>query len=128
MGQSQPLRRTKAVVIEDDEDQRFLSATLLEEADFEVVECETAEQGLDVIRNRPDEVELIFTDVQLPGEIDGIEFAKIVHAELPEVPVIVTSGAGGDRLAELPDDVEFLAKPWRPLDLLIRAERARAHR
>lgn len=128
MGRSQPLYRTKAVVIEDDEDQRFLSATLLEEADFEVVECETAEQGLEVIRKRPDEVELIFTDVQLPGAIDGIEFAKIVHAELPDVPVIVTSGADGNRLAELPNDVEFLPKPWRPLDLLRRAEKVRAHR
>jgi DNA-binding NtrC family response regulator len=128
MGQSQPLRRTTALVIEDDEDQRFLAVTLFEQGDFQVIECETAEQGLDVIRKRPDDVELILTDVELPGKMDGIDFANIVHAELPHVPVIVTSGAGGERIAELPPGVEFLPKPWRSFDLLMLAERARVHR
>ncbi len=128
MGQSQPLRRTTALVIEDDEDQRFLAATLFEEGDFQVVECETAEQGLDVIRKRPHDIELVLTDVQLPGKMDGIEFAQIVHTALPHVPVIVTSGAGDERISELPSGVSFLPKPWRPLDLLMLAERARIHR
>jgi DNA-binding NtrC family response regulator len=113
-----------AVVVEDDEDQRFLSATLLEEADFEVVECETAEAGLKVVRERRDDVQLIFTDVQLPGKMDGIEFATKVHELLPDVAVIVTSGGAGDRIKELPSGVEFLPKPWRALDLLTRAEKA----
>jgi CheY-like chemotaxis protein len=58
--------------------------------------------------------------------MDGIEFTKTVHAELPHVPVIVTSGAGGDLVSQLPSGVEFLPKPWRALDLLIRAEKVRA--
>ncbi len=48
MGQSQSFHRTMAVVVEDDEDQRLLSATLLEEADFEVAECETADEALKI--------------------------------------------------------------------------------
>ncbi len=127
MREPQELHKTKALVIEDDEELRFLSATLLEEADFEVVECETAEQGLQVIRSRPEDVALIFTDVQLPGEMDGIDFTKTVHTELPHVPVIVTSGGAGERVRELPAGVEFLPKPWRPLDLLTRAEKLRAN-
>jgi CheY-like chemotaxis protein len=127
MEQSQPFRSTMAVVVEDDEDQRLLSATLLEEADFEVVECDTAEAGLKVVRERRDDVELIFTDVQLPGKMDGIEFATKVHELLPDVAVIVTSGAAGDRIKELPSGVDFLPKPWRALDLLMRAEKAHRH-
>jgi DNA-binding NtrC family response regulator len=126
MGQSQPLRRNTALVIEDDEDQRFLAVTLFEQGDFQVIECETAEQGLDVIRKRPDDIELILTDVELPGKMDGIEFAQVVHTELPHVPVIVTSGAG-ERISELPSGVEFLPKPWRSFDLLMLAERAGVH-
>ncbi len=116
-----------AVVVEDDEDQRFLSATLLEEADFEVAECETADEALEIIKERGDDVRLILTDVQLPGRMDGIEFAAKMHEEMPDVPVIVTSGAAGERLKDLPSGVEFLPKPWRALDLLIRAEKALRH-
>ncbi len=68
MGQAQQPHRSKALVVEDDEDLRCLSATLLEEAEFEVVECETAEQGLDVIRSRPADVALIPTDVRVPPQ------------------------------------------------------------
>jgi CheY-like chemotaxis protein len=128
MGQSQPLRRTTALVVEDDEDQRYLSATLLEEAEFDVVECETAEAALEVLSERDGEVDLIFTDVRLPGRMDGVDLARKAREELPDVPVIVTSGAGGERIAQLPANVEFLPKPWRPLDLLIRAERVRTLR
>jgi CheY-like chemotaxis protein len=123
MEHSQPFRPIMAVVVEDDEDQRF-PATLLEEADFEVVECETAEAGLKVVRERRDDVQLIFTDVQLPGKMDGIEFATKVHDLLPGVTVIVTSGGAGDRINELPPGVDFLPKPWSALDLLMRADKA----
>ena len=58
--------------------------------------------------------------------MDGIELARKVHDALPDIPVIVTSGAAGERINELPPRAEFIAKPWRPLDLLIRAERVRA--
>lgn len=125
MGQSKALRRRTALVVEDDEEQRFLSATLFEESEFSVVECASAEAAVAVIHEKHDEVGLIFADVELPGTIDGVELAKIARAELPDVPVIVTSGAGGRRVAELPAGAEFVPKPWRALDLLIRAERAR---
>lgn len=125
MGQSKPLRRNMALVVEDDEEQRFLSAALFEESDFSVVECASAEAAVAVIHEKHDEVGLIFADVELPGTMDGVDLAKIARAELPDVPVIVTSGAGGQRVAELPAGTEFVPKPWRALDLLIRAEKAR---
>jgi CheY-like chemotaxis protein len=128
MGQSKPLRRAMALVVEDDEEQRFLSATLLEESEFNVVECASAEAAVAVLHEKPDEVGLIFADVELPGNMDGVELAKIARAELPHVPVIVTSGAGGSRVDELPAGAEFVPKPWRALDLLIRAEKARRSR
>jgi hypothetical protein len=60
--------------------------------------------GLEVIRNRPDDVALILTDVQLPGTMDGIEFTKTVHAELPHVRHRHLRRSG-DRISELPSGV-----------------------
>lgn len=125
MGQSKPLRRATALIVEDEEEERYLSATLFEESDFKVVECDSAEAAMQVLKDKGEEVALVFTDVQLAGDLDGVDLAKAVREELPFVPVIVTSGVGGGRLSELPPGVDFVRKPWRAIDLLIRAERAR---
>jgi DNA-binding NtrC family response regulator len=125
VGQSKPLRRTTALVVEDEEEQRFLSATLFEESEFDVIECDSAEDAIQVIKEKGEEVALVFTDVQLAGNKDGVDLAKAVREELPSVPVIVTSGAGSERLLELPPGVDFLRKPWRAIDVLIKAEKAR---
>jgi DNA-binding NtrC family response regulator len=125
MGRSKPLRRATALVVEDEEEQRYLSATLLEESEFDVVECESAEAAIEVIKEKGDQVALVFTDVHLAGAMDGVDLAKVLHDELPEVSVIVTSGQGGAKLSELPPGVDFVRKPWRAIDLLIKAEKAR---
>jgi DNA-binding NtrC family response regulator len=125
MGQSKPLRRATAVIVEDEEEQRYLSAALFEESEFDVVECESAEAAIEVIQEKGREVALVFTDVHLAGDMDGVDLAKAVHEKLPDVSVIVTSGQGGARLAVLPPGVDFVKKPWRAIDLLIKAEKAR---
>ena len=126
MGQSKPFTPTTVLVVEDDEDQRFLVGTLFEESGFEVLECDTAEEALALMHDHPDEMALVYTDVMLPGQIDGVDLANTVHDELPQVPVIVSSGAGGERVKQIPDNAVFMQKPWRALDLLIEAERVRA--
>lgn len=125
MGQSKPLSRSTALVVEDDDEQRFLSATLFEESDFDVIECASAEAALAVLQEKQDDVALVFTDVALAGRMDGVDLANVVHAERPEVAVIVTSGVAGERVSDLANGVSFMPKPWRPLDLLVWAERAR---
>jgi len=91
-----------------------------------VVECENAEEALALMQDRREEMALVYTDATLPGRINGVELANTVHDELPEVLVIVTSGAGDDRVKQIPDNAVFMQKPWRALDLLIAAERVRA--
>jgi DNA-binding NtrC family response regulator len=68
---------------------------------------------------------MVVTDVALAGRIDGVALAQNLEAQHPEVPVIVMSLGPGERINELPDNVIQLARPWRPLDMLIVAERAR---
>lgn len=128
MGQSKPFFRSTVLVVEDDDDQRSLAATVFEEAGFKVVECASAEAAVAVIDAKRGEIAMIFTDVRLSGRMDGVELAHIARDKAPSVPVIVTSGASGERLRDLPESTEYIQKPWRALELLMRAERMRVDR
>lgn len=126
MGQSKPFSRSTILVVENDDDQRALAATLFEEAGFVVVECASAEAATMVMDAKRGEIAMIFTNLRLPGHMDGVELAHVARAKSPDVPVIVTSTVSGERLRDLPETTEYMQKPWRALDLLIRAERVRA--
>ena len=126
MGQPTPIHRSTVLVVEDDEDQRFLIGTLFEESGFDVLECDSAEAALELVHEQADRVALVFSDVRLNGQLDGVDLAKSIRDEAPEVPVILTSGAGGERLKHMPENTDFMQKPWRPLDLLVKAERIRS--
>ena len=120
MGQSKPLRAT-ALVVEDDQMQRDMICLLLEESHFDVIECESAEAAELVLERAAGSLVLMMTDVQLAGNMDGVELAHIARKYNPEIEVIVTSGKPPHQ--ELPDGVEFWAKPWAPLDMIREAER-----
>jgi DNA-binding NtrC family response regulator len=124
MRQAYPARSI-ALVVEADQDQRALVATLLEESDLRVIECDSAEAALAVVEIKGDEVAMVITDVDLAGRLDGVALAQTLEERRPDVPVIVMSAEIADRAQELPDNVIQLGHRWRPLDMLIVAERAR---
>jgi len=113
-----------ALVVEDDAEIRHLAAALLEESELRVIECESAEAALSVMQRLESGIALLFVDIRLPGLIDGLDLARLVRTHWPHVNVIVTSGAPGDHLARLPEGAAYMLKPWRPLDVLIAAERS----
>ncbi|MBZ6075336.1 response regulator [Microvirga puerhi] len=123
MSSLQPLQHV-ALIIEDDVEVRELAATLLEETELDVVEAENAEVALAYLQKRGGEVAMIFADIRLPGEMDGVELAQFAARNWPTIRIVVTSGSNGDRLKTLPDCVTFIPKPWRGLDVLIQAEKA----
>jgi len=123
MGRAKPERAT-VLVVEDNEDERYLASTLFEESDLDVVECASAEAALAVMREAPGRVAMVFTDIRLAGKMDGVELTRIVKRQFPNVPVIVTSGDGA-RARDLPRNSVFMQKPWRALDLLMTAEKVR---
>ncbi len=113
-----------ALIVEDDPDVRALPGALLEETPLEVVEVESAEAALDCLQERGGEVAMMFADVRLPGEMDGVQLAKAACKLWPTVKVVLTSGDPGAVSEELPDCVTFMPKPWRGLDVLVQAEKA----
>jgi CheY-like chemotaxis protein len=124
MGQTRPQRRT-ALIVEDDADLRELSAALLEESELDTIECESAEAALATMLLRGQDVAMIFADIRLPGVMDGVDLAREVKLRWPHLTVVLTSGNPGGRLDQLPPGVQYMPKPWQPLNVLMVAERAR---
>lgn len=112
-----------ALVVEDDPQLRALAETLLEETELEVVGCDSAEAALVVLQARGGDVALVFADIQLAGAMTGLQLARAVATLWPRARLVVTTGQGGRR-PDLPSEAVFIAKPWRPFDVLVEAERA----
>ena len=125
MGQSKPLRAI-ALVVEDDPMQRDMISMLLEESEYEVFLCETAEEALLVLDRKGRKLALLLTDVNLAGPMSGMELAEIARSRHPLLDVIVTSGQPLRR--RVPDGIKFWAKPWAALDILREAALAQAAR
>jgi CheY-like chemotaxis protein len=120
MGQSKPLRAT-ALIVEDDAMQREMICLLLEESNFDVIECESAEAAELVLQRRGGSLALMMTDVNLAGNMTGVELAHIAKRCNPGLDVIVISGKPLPQ--PLPDGARFWSKPWVPLDVIRDAER-----
>ena len=115
-----------ALIVEDDHDLLQLTAMLLQESGFNTVECESAEAALAVMLLGEQDVTMVFADIRLSGAMDGVDLASELKMRWPHLKIILTSGNAGERLAHLPPGVEYMAKPWRPLNILIAAERVRS--
>jgi DNA-binding NtrC family response regulator len=125
MGQAQQQRRA-VLIVEDDAELRSLTAALLEDDQFDTIECESAEAALATMLIGGREVAMIFADIGLRGVMDGIDLAREVKMRWPFLPVILTSGHPRERVGELPPGVVYMPKPWQALNVLIAAEEARA--
>jgi DNA-binding NtrC family response regulator len=119
MGQLKPVRAT-ALIVEDDPMQREMISLLLEESDYDVISCESAEAAELVLNRSGGRVVLLMTDVQLAGRMNGVELAHIAKQRNPRLNVVVTSGRPLSQ--PLPSDAKFWSKPWAPLDVLREAE------
>jgi CheY-like chemotaxis protein len=111
-----------ALVVEDDPLLRLDAAALLEDAGFETVDFASADRALSYLQGHAERVTLIFTDIALPGQLDGVGLARTACLAWPWLTVIVTSGEIAP--ATLPEWAIFLPKPWRPAELLSAAASA----
>jgi CheY-like chemotaxis protein len=104
----------KAVlVVEDESVLRLDAAETLRDAGFEVVEAADATEALAALERR-DDIGVLFTDIDMPGGIDGLELARRVHDRRPRMHLIITSGAVRPRPQDIPDAGSFVGKPYCP--------------
>ena len=103
--------RPVVLVVEDEPLVRMLAADILEEADMEVVEASTAPAALAILESR-DDIAALFTDVDMPGGMNGLELARIVHSRWRHIGIVVTSGVTRLGVDDLPGAGIFIEKPY----------------
>lgn len=113
------LKQPAVLLVEDEPLVRLTQVDILREAGFWVIEAGDADEAFDLLRRRKD-VSVILTDVDMPGSIDGFEFARLVAQGWPEVGVLVISGKTLPGEGDMPPSAEFIAKPVRPAALVER--------
>jgi DNA-binding NtrC family response regulator len=101
---------SKVLVVEDEASLRFfISDVLTNERGMVVIEAASADQALDELERDP-EIKCMFTDVRMPGTLDGIALSNRVRREHPDIKILMTSGHLLS--AEAPANVPFVAKPY----------------
>ena len=111
-----PAAGRRLLLVEDEFLIRLTLAESLQDAGYEVVEAEDADEAMAHISERP--VDLLLTDIQLPGPVNGNELAKRVRAVLPELPVIFMTGRPEPGEGHLSGRRELtIAKPYLPSEV-----------
>jgi CheY-like chemotaxis protein len=99
------------LVVEDEGLVRQMSASELSDAGYEVREAADAREALAILE-AAECVAVLFTDVNMPGELDGLALARLVDDRWPRVRLLVTSGGAKVGPADLPNAGRFIAKPY----------------
>lgn len=96
------------------EDEALLLITISDELramGHVVFEASNADQALAILEAEPD-IRIIFTDINMPGSIDGLKLSAAVRDKWPPIKIIVTSGKATDEHLQLPAGGVFLSKPY----------------
>ena len=109
--QSKMSQRT-CIVVDDEPAIRTYLSTVLEREDFRTLEAENAPQAFRMLQTLNGAVDLVLTDVQMPGDMDGEDLAFAIRQAFPLIPVILSSGYGPPRRRAA--EFEFIEKPFRP--------------
>ena len=116
MGGAGSVSRPVILVVEDEILIRATALEMVEQAGFEAISACDADEAIRILESRND-IRAVFTDVQMPGSMDGLKLAQAVKRRWPPVALIVTSGRHLPQPGDLPEGGRFLSKPYQAKDL-----------
>jgi CheY-like chemotaxis protein len=99
------------LVVEDEDDVRQSALLVLNQLGYRAFEARDSAEALRLLDERQD-IDLLLTDVRMPGDMDGVELAFTVHSRWPRIAIIVVSGVLDLKGSRLPCGASFLAKPY----------------
>src|SRR3954452_10153061 len=102
--------RPLVLIVEDEFLIRTHAAEVISDAGFEVIEASNADEAILILESRGD-IRVVFTDIRMPGSMDGLKLAHAVRDRWPPVHIVATS-AHHTLIDELPPGTVFLAKPY----------------
>src|SRR6476661_3181952 len=101
---------TNVLVVEDEIVLRMRAVDIVEDAGFTAVEAVNADEALAILESRSD-ISLLFSDIQMPGTMDGLKLAHAVHARWPAIKIMLVSGQVTPTETEKPVNSRFYGKP-----------------
>lgn len=104
-----PRRRT-ILVVEDNVELRFLVSDVLRAEGFRVIEAASVDEAVAYLRTPNEVVALVFSDIVMPGNMDGIDFARLLEREYPHIRIILTSGKVPPE--KVPANILLIKKPY----------------
>jgi CheY-like chemotaxis protein len=100
------------LIVEDDLLLRMLAVEVVEEAGFIALEAADADEAVALLESRLD-ISVLFTDVNMPGSMDGLKLAHAVRDRWPPIKILLVSGHVRLQPSELPSNSCFVGKPYR---------------
>ena len=105
------------LVVDDDALVRMNAVFQLEEAGFDTLQAGTADEAIGLLETRSD-IKVVFTDINMPGSMDGLALAHAIRHRWPPVELVVTSGYARVRDEDMPERGLFLGKPYQRAELV----------
>jgi CheY-like chemotaxis protein len=104
------------LIVEDETLIRWGAVKMAEDAGFEVLEAANADEAIEILESRND-IRVVFTDIHMPGSMDGLKLAHAVRHRWPPIKIIVTSGRQMPIEHDIPEGGLFFPKPYNPFQI-----------
>ena len=114
------------LVVEDEMLLRMRAVDMVEDAGFTSVEAVDADQAIAILKSRSD-IALLFTDIQMPGQMDGLGLAHAVHERWPPIKIILVSGQLKLAKIDIPADSQFFGKPLAASEMIAEMQNMIGH-
>jgi DNA-binding NtrC family response regulator len=105
------------LVVEDEMLLRMRAVDMVEDAGYTSVEAVDADHAIAILESRSD-IALLFTDIQMPGSMDGLALARSVHKRWPPIKIILVSGQLKLSGSDIPPDSRFFGKPLEAKEMI----------
>jgi len=109
--------RAVVLVVEDEMLLRMRAVDMVEDAGFTSVEAGDADEAVAILESRSD-IALLFTDIQMPGSMDGLGLAHAVHERWPPIKIILVSGQLRPAAIDIPANSRFFGKPLKAREMI----------
>lgn len=117
MAYSEKNSQTVVLIVEDESLIRMDAVDMVRSAGFEVVEAKDADKAIEILEGRLD-ITIVFTDVNMPGSMDGLKLAAAIRGRWPPIKIVATSGKAKLSADDLPSGSRFLAKPYSAREIV----------
>ena len=109
-------KRPVVLIVEDEFLLRMDAVDMIGAAGFEVLEAVNADEAIEILEARRD-ITVVFTDIQMPGSMDGLKLARAIKGRWPPIKIVATSGHVNVTHEDLPEGGRFVPKPYSPREI-----------